>query len=55
MFAPSSFCQLCRFQDIISINTNKSLLRRNRSKLFPKSFEFILKDYYSAWVAGEAV
>lgn len=43
MFAPSSFCQLCRFQDIISIYTNKSLLRENRNKLFPKSCEFILK------------
>lgn len=30
MFAPSSFCQLCRFQDIISVNTHKPLLRGER-------------------------
>ena len=44
MFAPSSFCQLCRFQDVISINTHKPLLRGSKEDaLFPKSCKFILK------------
>lgn len=43
MFAASSFGQLCRLQDIISIDTNKSLLRGKGWELVPKSHEFILK------------